>query len=120
MKHKRLGAIVALASLAVMMLASTAFAYQDPAAGDLFYDAYDIVINQMMGGPIGYVIAAFMTIGGIILLVQGRGFLLPVICLVGAAVIIKAKDIVSSFGFTMDAALVELPQRLPQMMQLLI
>ena len=96
-------ALLVLSMLTMAIVATGAFAYTDPATGDLFYDAYDIVINKLLGGPIGFIIGAIMVVGGIISLVLGKGFLLPLIALIGGAIIVKIGDIVSSFGFTLDA-----------------
>lgn len=90
-------------SLMLVMMASSAFAFTPPANGDMFYEVYDLVINNVMSGPIGFVIGAIMLIGGIFLLVQGKGFLLPLICLVGGVILVKVESIVTSFGFSMDA-----------------
>lgn len=97
--------VTALSALAVMLFAATAMAYTTPASGDLFYEAYDLVINSILAGPVGYIMAAFMFIGGILLLIQGKGFLMPMVCVIGAALIIKSDAIVGSFGYTMDASI---------------
>lgn len=112
--------LMGFALLALAFCASTAMAYTDPASGDLFYEAYELVIDKILGGPIGFVIAAFMLLGGIILLVQGRGLLLPMVCIVGAAMIIKAKDIVGSFGYTLDAYAVSTQPVVEQMTRLIM
>lgn len=99
---KKNRALFVVSMLMMALYASTAMAYTDPQSGDLFFEAYDIVINKLMGGPIGFIIGAIMVIGGIISLVLGKGFLLPLIALVGGAVIVKINDIVASFGFSLD------------------
>lgn len=110
-------ATLALGLMAVMV-ASAAFAYTDPQSGDLFYEAYDIVINKIMAGPVGFIMGALMVIGGIITMVLGKGFLLPLIAVIGGAIIVKIDDIVSSFGFTPDLMLT-VQEAIPQITQFL-
>ena len=116
MKHK---ALMSLAVLCMTLMATSAFAYTTPTSGDLMYDVYDILIVQLLGGPVGFVIAAIMFLGGIFLLVQGKGFLLPFVCLSGAVVIIKCEAIVSSFGFSILDGIAKANAALPSVSQFL-
>lgn len=104
LRSKKVAMLAALSAIAIGMFASTAMAYTDPQTGDLLYEVYDLLIDGLLAGPLGFVIAAVMFIGGVFLLVQGKGFLLPFVCMAGAVVIVKLKDIVLSFGFTLDGA----------------
>ena len=73
-----------------------ATAFTAPTAGSLGYDVYDVVVNQMLGGPIGFV-------GGVVLIVWGasqvmRQWLTTVLCIIAGTVIIKGQTIVTSLG----------------------
>src|SRR3546814_18233777 len=48
--------------LLLSLLAASAHAFTAPVAGDLGYDIYDIVVNQGVKGPLGFVggVAAFL------------------------------------------------------------
>jgi len=50
--------ITLMALLATILSTSIADAATTPAAGDMAYDLYDIVMNKIIGGPVGYVIGA--------------------------------------------------------------
>lgn len=102
---QRKSAAISFMTIALMALMCVpAFAFTAPASGDMFYEVYDLVINSILSGPVGFVVGAIMLVGGIFLLVQGKGFLLPLICLVGGVILVKVDSIVQSFGFSMDAA----------------
>lgn len=101
--HKK-SAPVAFAVFALtLMFAGQAMAFTAPQTGDMFYEIYDLVINKVLGGPIGFAIGAIMVVGGIILLVQGKGLLLPLICLIGGVILVKVESLVTSFGFSFEA-----------------
>ncbi len=89
-----------LALLAVLALfaGSTANAFQAPAAGDLGYDIYDIVVNQGVKGPLGFVggVAAFLF--GVSRLFSNIMIGIPTI--VAAVCLIKADSILQTFGMT--------------------
>lgn len=87
---------VALLLLAV--LGSAAHAFSAPAQGDLGYDIYDIVVNQGVKGPLGFVggVAAFLF--GVSRLFSNIMIGIPTI--VAAVCLIKADSILQTFGMT--------------------
>jgi len=87
---------VALMLLAV--IASAAHAFSAPAQGDLGYDIYDIVVNQGVKGPLGFVggVAAFLF--GVSRLFSNIMIGIPTI--VAAVCLIKADSILQTFGMT--------------------
>jgi hypothetical protein len=92
--HKVLGAIAM--ALGMMMLAATAGAFAAPAAGSFGYDVYDIVVNQILNGPIGF-------IGGVILIVFGatqiiKNWMMTIMCVIAGTVLIRAEDLVITLG----------------------
>jgi hypothetical protein len=82
--------------LAVIAGTSVAYAFQAPAAGDLGYDIYDIVVNQGVKGPLGFVggVAAFLF--GVSRLFSNIMIGIPTI--VAAVCLIKADSILQTFG----------------------
>jgi hypothetical protein len=82
--------------LAAITSATVAHAFQAPAAGDLGYDIYDIVVNQGVKGPLGFVggVAAFLF--GVSRLFSNIMIGIPTI--VAAVCLIKADSILQTFG----------------------
>ena len=88
-------------SIAVIVLLSgsalPSFAITAPTSGSLFYDVYDIVVNSMLKGAIGFVAAILVFMMGIGLFFVQK--IIPgIIGVVCAALIIKADAIVASLG----------------------
>ncbi|RSU54904.1 hypothetical protein [Sphingobium yanoikuyae] len=79
-----------------LALASAAHAFQAPTAGDLGYDIYDIVVNQGVKGPLGFVggVAAFLF--GVSRLFSNIMIGIPTI--VAAVCLIRADSILQTFG----------------------
>jgi len=82
--------------LAMIAGTSAAHAFQAPAAGDLGYDIYDIVVNKGVKGPLGFVggVAAFLF--GVSRLFSNIMIGIPTI--VAAVCLIKADSILQTFG----------------------
>lgn len=82
--------------LVALALASAAHAFQAPTAGDLGYDIYDIVVNQGVKGPLGFVggVAAFLF--GVSRLFSNIMIGIPTI--VAAVCLIRADSILQTFG----------------------
>lgn len=82
--------------LAAVACAGVAHAFQAPAAGDLGYDIYDIVVNKGVKGPLGFVggVAAFLF--GVSRLFSNIMIGIPTI--VAAVCLIKADSILQTFG----------------------
>ena len=89
--------IILMALLILIVSAGAALAFTAPAAGDFFYDIYDIGVNKMLQGPIGFV-------GGIIAMVAAailaiRQMILPAAGTVLAGIfLLKADSLVTSLG----------------------
>jgi hypothetical protein len=82
--------------LALLAMTSAAYAFTAPAPGDLGYDIYDIVVNQGVKGPLGFVggVAAFLF--GVSRLFSNIMIGIPTI--VAAVCLIKADSILQTFG----------------------
>lgn len=87
-----------LAAFVALVAASVASAFTAPAVGDFAYDAYDIVVNQILNGPIGF-------IGGVLLIVWGvtrimTNWMMAILCIIAGSVLVRAADLVVTLGFT--------------------
>jgi len=68
-----------------------------PAAGSFAYDVYDMAVNSILKGPIGFVAGlAAVCFGAALAIQQKIGGAIP--ALLGGAVLLKADTIVSSMG----------------------
>ncbi len=88
---------VALAVVAALFLSSVASAFTAPATGDFGYDVYDIVVNQILNGPIGF-------IGGVALIVFGatqimKNWFSTILCIIAGTVLIRAESLVVTLGY---------------------
>ncbi|MGK7345004.1 MAG: hypothetical protein ACNS63_04270 [Candidatus Nitrospinota bacterium M3_3B_026] len=89
-----LAAALAGATLAVPDIAS---AMAEPGAGDFAYDLYDIAINKIQKGPIGFVGGWGAMLFGAVL--AARGAILQAIpTILAGAAILKADTIVTTLG----------------------
>ena len=91
--------LVMVIAVTVVLLGSAlpSFAITAPTSGSLFYDVYDIVVNSMLKGAIGFVAAILVFMMGIGLFFMQK--IIPgVIGVVCAALVIKADAIVTSLG----------------------
>ncbi|MEM6415475.1 MAG: hypothetical protein AAF720_12555 [Pseudomonadota bacterium] len=85
-------------TVAVAASTSSAMAFTAPAAGSLGYDLYDIVVNQGILGPVGFMAAVIMLVIGAGSLV--RGAVLPgIFGIIGAAAVFSADQVVTTLGF---------------------
>lgn len=88
--------VAVLFLLAAIAGTTVAHAFAAPAAGDLGYDIYDIVVNKGVKGPLGFVggVAAFLF--GVSRLFSNIMIGIPTI--VAAVCLIKADSILQTFG----------------------
>ena len=87
-----LSAVVLLTSMA-----TNAFALAAPGAGTFAYDIYDIAINSILKGPIGFVAGAAAIVFGSVIAIQGK-ILAAVPAILGGAALLKADSIVTTLG----------------------
>jgi hypothetical protein len=79
------------------LTAGGAHAITAPAAGSLFYDAYNIVVTEMLSGAVGFVAAILIFAMSIGLFLMQK--VVPgIIAIVCAAILIKAPSVVTSLG----------------------
>jgi len=83
--------------LSLLFVTSNAMAMAVPAAGSFAYDLYDIGVNQILLGPIGFIAGvAFMCVAAILAV---RQMILPAAGVVlGGAFLLKANTVVQTIG----------------------
>ena len=74
-----------------------AHAITSPQQGTFAYSVYDVGVNDILKGPIGFVGGAAAIVYGAIMAVQGR-VMGAIPAILGGAVMLKADTIVSSLG----------------------
>lgn len=90
-------ATIGFFALVISLAALQAQAINAPTAGSFMYDAYDIVVNSLLKGALGFVVAMFVFVTGIAMFF--RQMIVPgVICVVCTALIIKSDLIIASLG----------------------
>lgn len=97
-RYRQTKIITALAVLtAACLLTGNAMAVTAPGTGTFAYDLYDIGINQILKGPIGFVGGVACMVLAAVLAV--RQMLLPAVCSVlGGAFLLKADSVVETIG----------------------
>ena len=93
--------LMMIMAVGMLLLGSAlpSFAITAPTSGSLFYDVYDIVVNSMLKGAVGFVAAILVFMMGIGLFFVQK--IIPgIIGVVCAALVIKADAIVTSLGLT--------------------
>ncbi len=94
--HRKQSLIVAL-TLTALMFAGNALAMTTPATGSFAYDLYDIGVNQILLGPIGFVSGVACMVFAARM--ASRQMLLPAAGVVlGGAFLLKADTVVQSVG----------------------
>ncbi len=97
-KTQQLQAITVVVALYFLM-AGNAMAMTVPAAGSFAYDLYDIGVNQILLGPIGFVAGVACMVFAAILAI--RQMILPAAGVVlGGAFLLKADAVVQTIGAT--------------------
>ena len=91
--------MIAVCAVAMFFIfyAQNAMAFTTPSSGSFAYDLYDIAVNDILKGPIGFVAG----VGFIVLCVFSiaRQMVLPaILCLFAGIILIKADSIVQTLG----------------------
>lgn len=92
-----LGVMVYAAFMFVPELVSTAAAVSAPSSGTFAYEVYDLAINKILKGPVGYVGGIGAMVIGAISLISGR-MLQAIPAILGGAVMLKADTLITGIG----------------------
>lgn len=80
-----------------LVAASNADAFTAPAAGSFAYDIYDVGVNDILKGPIGFAAGVGSMVAAAIMAI--RQMLLPAAAtILGGAFLLKADSVVTSLG----------------------
>ena len=90
-------ALMAILTIGLVAVSSAAFAITAPVAGDFAYDVYDIGVNKIVKGPIGYVGGMGAIAFGAIQAAKNQ-VLMAVPAIIGGAIILKADAVVATMG----------------------
>jgi len=86
-----------LALLLVLALSPVAMAITAPAAGAFAYDVYDVAINSILKGPIGFVAGVVAIVFGAVAAIRAE-VMYAIPAILGGAILLKADSIVTSLG----------------------
>lgn len=86
-----------LALLLVLAIAPFANAFVAPVAGSFAYDAYDIGVNKILKGPIGFVGGVLAIAFGAYMGIQAEIWY-AIASILGGAILMKADTVVASLG----------------------
>jgi hypothetical protein len=88
---------VAIALALVCLYAGVASAISTPASGAFAYDVYDVGVNKVLKGPIGFIGGVGAIVFGAVTAIRGA-ILQALPALLGGGVLIKSDTIVETLG----------------------
>ncbi|WP_305045022.1 hypothetical protein [Geoalkalibacter sp.] len=93
--NKRL--VILLSMVSLLLLAATAMAFNAPAQGDFAFDLYDIAVNDVLKGPIGFVGAILAFVTAAVLAI--RQMIVPAVgTVLGGVFLLKADALITGLG----------------------
>lgn len=93
----RFAAVAAAAGAAVLAGAGDALAINAPTSGSFAYDIYDIAVNSILKGPIGFTCGVASMAFGAVNAIRGA-VMAAVPAILGGAALLKADAIVQTLG----------------------
>jgi hypothetical protein len=96
-KNKKTIFVLTIFGASCLLAAGRADAFTAPAAGTFAFDIYDIGVNQILKGPIGFAAGVGSMVAAAVMAI--RQMLLPAAATVlGGAFLLKADSVVASLG----------------------
>ena len=95
---KRIG-VGLLAVGALVLTASQASAFTAPAAGSFAYTVYDVAVERILQGAIGFVAGVGAMVMGAVLAIQQK-VLAAIPAILGGAILLNADTLVTTLGMT--------------------
>jgi len=96
---QRRGRIFLLNAFFMLGLARMVFAVAPPAAGDFSFEIYDLIVTNVLNGPIGFVAGVGTMAAGALAAVQQKIF--PgVVCIGAGTMLMNAESLVTALGAT--------------------
>lgn len=97
LRHKKAIAGLLVLGSACLLAAGNADAFTAPVAGSFAYDIYDVGVNDILKGPIGFAAGVGSMVAAAVMAI--RQMLLPAAATVlGGAFLLKADNVVTSLG----------------------
>lgn len=97
LRNKKTITALSVFGVACLVAANNADAFNAPVAGSFAWDIYDIGVNQILKGPIGFAAGVGSMVAAAVMAI--RQMLLPAAATVlGGAFLLKADSVVSSLG----------------------
>ncbi len=96
---KKHPAMLALLCVAFLSFAAQALAFVAPAAGTFAFDVYDLIINDIADGAIGFVLGAGLMVAALFLGISGRWTYATVAAIAGG-LIANIDTLTTSLGYT--------------------
>lgn len=96
-KEFRITIMAIMVALFILSFWSPVMAITAPTTGSFAYDIYDIAVDKILKGPIGFVGGVVAMVVGAIAAIQAR-ILLALPAVLGGALLLKADSIVASLG----------------------
>lgn len=93
--------VLILGGLIIGLCPALAFAFEAPAAGSFAFSVYDLFMNDILTGAIGFVIAAGLILYAIFWAVRSNVFG-TIVCAICAGLIIFIEEVVISLGITIS------------------
>jgi hypothetical protein len=90
-------AMLAVLALMITMQVNPVTAFTTPAAGSFGYDFYDVMVNKVANGSIGFVGGLFILVVGLVQVFRGQWALGCTALLAGTG-IVKAETILNTLG----------------------
>ncbi len=100
---------IAVSAFTIVLSPTLAFAFEAPAEGSFAFNVYDLFMNDILTGAIGFVIAAGLILYAIFWAVRSNIFG-TIVCAICAGLIIFIEEVVISLGLSVsDIGTVSLP-----------
>jgi hypothetical protein len=93
----RMTVLMLMAGAMVMLMSPVAMAVTAPVAGSFAYDVYDIGVNGILKGPIGFMAGVGAIAFGAVMAIRGQ-IMLAIPAILGGAFLLKADSVVESLG----------------------
>lgn len=96
-KAARLTTATVAAGLAVAATPEMASAFAAPVVGDFGYDMYDMAVNKILKGPIGFIVGLGLIVWSATQI--QKNYWIAIMGVIGGSAVVKADTIVTSMGF---------------------
>ncbi len=91
--------LVMMVFIVLTVVPAAVYAFNAPTTGSFAYDVYDIAVDKILKGPIGFVAGVAAMVFGAASAIRGQ-LMTSVLPIIGGAVLLKADAIVKTLGLT--------------------